>query len=297
MRLGNLSDFKREFEKHRPPTMAPRQFAAIAVLFWLFVGSLFVAPCAALAQVASTCGPGKNCTVQSITSNVTSQNQSTAWCSQTSGGGTGFGAYRFQRNSHLLSLLTGNTCSTAGTNVLEVNPFTNTAVYLPTANWYFYANAGFASGAAGTGTAFASFPVCNAGLGGRMLYDSTNRTWKVCDTSAWQAMGPVRSTPTILSGFGTSPSVLGGSRSGTLQIVVGTGGTANTGTVRLNAQATNAGWNCTCLNYTSQATLQCMQCTDDSGANGDIQFCSRNYSGTATAFNASDNLKITCEPF
>lgn len=50
------------------------------------------------------------------------------------------------------------------------------------------ATTGIATGATGTGTAFASFPACNAAAASRVLYDSTNAVLRVCNAAAWVRM-------------------------------------------------------------------------------------------------------------
>ena len=237
-------------------------------------------------QVAGLCGPGKNCTVQTITAT------STGAAVRLPYGGT-----------------VGWPVSTAPT--ASISAPSASVIRLSASGGYIETNGALRKTAGGgpaavtvedsdgfalIGLAFSSFPTCAAGNIGDIQRDSTSGAYRVCDGAFWQVLGRTLTVPSILSGFGTSPTLVGGSRANTLQVQVGTGGVATNGTIRLNFDAVN-GWNCTCSNFTSNNTLVCVQCSDDVSANGDIQFCSRNYSGVTTAFNAGDNLKITCEPF
>lgn len=258
------------------------------------------------AQVTNVCGPGKTCSVRLLT--VTGQqgangvgitlgnasNNLAGICIANSAATVR--AYLFQRTSTQLNVYgcSARDCSSCGTNVWSWDSSGGTNISFLT----LIGSVGLASGATGTGTAFGSFPACGASNAGRLLYDSTSSLWRWCHpgSTSWVELEGY-SAPTISAGFGTSPSITGGTAGArAFTVTVGTGGTATNGTVDMNQQATN-GWNCTCTNFTSNATLVCVQCTDSTAAAGPIQFCSRNYAGTTTAFNAGDQLKMQCKRF
>lgn len=102
-------------------------------------------------------------------------------------------------------------------------------------------------------------------------------------------------TPTIFAGFGTSPSISG--KAYAFRVVVGTGGTANDGSVNLGTTPTT-GWVCTCTNMTAGGGGTPRQCLQSSfGASAQVDFMSRNYAGSAVAFVASDILLFSCLAF
>lgn len=98
--------------------------------------------------------------------------------------------------------------------------------------------------------------------------------------------------PTISSGFGTSPSITGGSAVA-FRVNVGTGGAASTGVVALPT-AIN-GWNCSVADVTtpdSNSTVQTASTTTTASF--------KNYArttGLAAAWTASDILAISCIAF
>ncbi len=104
-------------------------------------------------------------------------------------------------------------------------------------------------------------------------------------------------TPTVASGFGTSPSVTGGTAAA-FRVDVGTGGTATNGVITVGATATT-GWNCDVDNLTAltanamdQRTVQLSSTTTT--ATFENQTVS---TGAALAWTASDVLKISCTAF
>lgn len=103
-------------------------------------------------------------------------------------------------------------------------------------------------------------------------------------------------TPTISSGFGTSPSVTAGTAAA-FRVDVGTGGTATAGVIGLPTAAT--GWNCyvenvtaTAANAMDQRTVQTSSTT--ASATVENQTVS---TGAALAWSASDVLAVSCVAF
>lgn len=255
-------------------------------------------------QVTNVCGPGKTCSVRVL--KTTGSDGANSVALQLGTGGTAVGicmannsspaAFLLQRSGSGLNVYgcSTATCTSCGTNVWSWENSTSS-------NFSYFTlvgTVGLASGTSGTGTAFGSFPACGASNAGRLLYDSTSSLWRWCHSgsTSWVELEGY-SAPTISAGFGTSPSITGGTAGArAFSVTVGTGGVATNGTVNMNQQATN-GWNCTCTNFTSNATLVCVQCSDSTAAAGPIQFCSRNYAGATTAFNAGDQLKMQCKRF
>lgn len=105
------------------------------------------------------------------------------------------------------------------------------------------------------------------------------------------AIGPVPfvtvTTPTLTAGFGTSPSVVSSNGSAAFTINVGTGGTANTGTVTLGAAST--GYAASCSDITNPASAVTVQ---TGGSSSTITLA--NYArttGLLTAWAASDVIR------
>lgn len=95
--------------------------------------------------------------------------------------------------------------------------------------------------------------------------------------------------PTV-TGFGSSPSVPNNNGTSAFTVNVGTGGTANTGSVTLPAAAT--GWVCTAQDVTTPASFVTAQ---TGGTTTTATFA--NYSrttGLITAWTASDVLRVSC---
>jgi hypothetical protein len=97
----------------------------------------------------------------------------------------------------------------------------------------------------------------------------------------------------IASGFGTSPSITGGYEVGAFSVNVGTGGTASFGVITLPFAANN-GWGGSAVNNTNSAVSVTVVTT-----NNTTQITLTNYgrvSGIATAWAASDVIKVICTP-
>lgn len=97
------------------------------------------------------------------------------------------------------------------------------------------------------------------------------------------------STAPTVTGFGTSPSVVANNGTAAFTINVGTGGTANTGTITLPAATT--GWVCTCFDVTTPASFV-VGLTGGSTTTCTVSSYSRT-TGLLTAWTASDILRCT----
>jgi hypothetical protein len=101
--------------------------------------------------------------------------------------------------------------------------------------------------------------------------------------------------PTISSGFGTSPSISSGNGTANIRINVGTGGSASTGVIGL--PTANSGWNCTCMDITTQnATVdKCQQI----GAGTTTTVTIGNFTdlGVSGAWASGDTLIASCLAF
>lgn len=153
----------------------------------------------AAAQVANVCGAGKNCQVQSIKTSVGSCTAPTySWSNDTD---TGF---FWQQSGGMVACANGirqyrtnggSALYLQGDNVwmlLDTGGFANVnGAQLQLAGSGTTSITGYGSGSVGNGTAFASFPTCNASLLGRLLFDSTNTQWRFCDgAGTWVFLVP-----------------------------------------------------------------------------------------------------------
>lgn len=137
----------------------------------------------AAAQVAGLCGPGKNCKVRSLDAVVGVEgatvcaegpNAQWQWTTGTSVSALGWRAL-------------GGACGSGNNTTNLLNFSVNEALVRTNAS------GGFVTGSGGLQAplAFASFPVCSAGLYGTQLYDSTNAAWRSCKNTGWVPIGPV----------------------------------------------------------------------------------------------------------
>ncbi len=102
----------------------------------------------------------------------------------------------------------------------------------------------------------------------------------------------INTTPTISSGFGSSPSVSAGTNTAAFRINVGTGGVATTGVIALPAATT--GWNCTCSDITTTtATVDVCKQTG-AGTTTTVPIGNFTSGGIAGAWVASDILLVNC---
>lgn len=157
-----------------------RELALVSALVWIFVLALLLVPFVAQAQVAGLCGPGKACSAAKFTATggasgtanvcVTGNNADWGWLASTS-------------NFSLYSFTAGSKCSAAQTLKFNVN-VNDAAVRPNNSNGWFSAPYGYDAS-----LAFSSFPAA-AGVTGRMLYDSTNATWRYSNGTSWFPVGP-----------------------------------------------------------------------------------------------------------
>lgn len=102
------------------------------------------------------------------------------------------------------------------------------------------------------------------------------------------------STPTVSSGFGTSPSITAG-KATAFRVNVGTGGSATSGVIALGTTATT-GWNCTCTDITT-ATDTVYLCKQTANSTTTVTIGNFNTSGVAAAWVASDIVAVSCVGF
>ena len=98
-------------------------------------------------------------------------------------------------------------------------------------------------------------------------------------------------TPTVSSGFGTSPVITG--QASSFQINVGTGGSASTGVVALGLTAPH-GWSCSANDVTTPASNNTVQ-TGSSTTTATFTNYVRT-TGVAGAWTASDTVEVSCKP-
>lgn len=153
------------------PFLTPRHRRTGLASVLALVGCLLAAP--ALAQVAGLCGPGKACSTTKLS--VTKASDA-AMCLRV---GPGYDWGFNTNNSDTLGLWVysaGTNCTAGGINL---NYFTTNG-----ATFSKVTSVGpLATGTAGAGTAFASFP--SATPSGGLLFDATNRRWRQARLSAW----------------------------------------------------------------------------------------------------------------
>jgi hypothetical protein len=99
-------------------------------------------------------------------------------------------------------------------------------------------------------------------------------------------------SPTISSGFGTSPSVVSPNGTGAFTINVGTGGAASTGVIGLPAAP--HGWNCTCTDITTQTTTTFYCKQTGAGTTTTAPIGEFTTAGAAGVWTASDILTVSC---
>jgi hypothetical protein len=93
------------------------------------------------------------------------------------------------------------------------------------------------------------------------------------------------SAPTLASGFGTSPSVVFSNGTAEMEINIGTGGSATSGVINLNATATN-GWDCRAQDMNTNIVTR------------ETAFTTTSVTLTAaSAWTASDKLLVHCGAF
>ena len=102
----------------------------------------------------------------------------------------------------------------------------------------------------------------------------------------------VSATPTISSGFGTTPTAPpAGETSNFFQITVGTGGTANSGVVAFSPAAAH-GWSCRVNDDTNSANINVKSVSTSTSSATFAAYSAT--TGLATAFSAGDVLTASC---
>lgn len=97
--------------------------------------------------------------------------------------------------------------------------------------------------------------------------------------------------PTISSGFGTSPSLIGLNGTATFNISIGSGGTATNGVIALPTAAN--GWTCFATDVTTQSATVFITKQISSGT-GSATLANFNTSGAQAAWTANDILFVNC---
>jgi hypothetical protein len=100
-------------------------------------------------------------------------------------------------------------------------------------------------------------------------------------------------TPTISSGFGTSPSVSNANGSASFIVNVGTGGSATAGVIGMPTAA--GGWNCFVGNLSAHAGHRADDTVMTSSTVSTVTIENQTKSsGAATAWTTGDNLYLSC---
>jgi len=101
-------------------------------------------------------------------------------------------------------------------------------------------------------------------------------------------------TPTVSSGFGTSPSINQYNGTAGFQIIIGTGGTASTGVVTLPTAAD--GWACDAADVTTQST-SVFYTKETAYTTTSVTLTQYNDAAVATAWTAGDHVVVKCSAF
>lgn len=132
-------------------------------------------------------------------------------------------------------------------------------------------------------------PDANYGIGLASIGLTTGVVATINNTNSGSVSYLRGQTPTVTSGFGSSPAIGTGSIPSSITLTVGTGGTASTGVIGLPT-ATN-GWVCHATdqshpggNFTEQSASSASSAT----------LTNYNSAGSATAWSASDVLVVSC---
>ncbi len=100
----------------------------------------------------------------------------------------------------------------------------------------------------------------------------------------------IAGAPTILNGFGNTPTIASRSGAGTFRVNVGTGGTVSSGTVAL--PAADNGWNCLVQGGLGGTTTKATQSTSTG-----VMFVNYGTGLLTTAWQASEVLTVICNPY
>lgn len=142
----------------------------------------------ASAQVAGLCGSGKNCTVNRVAGMASRNAYTWNFCNSIYPGtySMGWGSYAASNQASWL-IYVGQNCQGTASQV-PLNYVVLSGVWNVPTGYHWQVTDGLETGANGTGTAYASFPTCNAAATGRLLFDSTNNLWRFCDGAYWRPL-------------------------------------------------------------------------------------------------------------
>lgn len=150
--------------------------------------------------------------------------------------------------------------------------------------------------AASQGMAFANGNTLNT------IFKSDGTLWvshglSLCNSTACGGANVIlnQATPTISSGFGTSPAVTGTGGTAGFQVNVGTGGTATSGVIAMGATAAN-GWACSTNDITTASTSVFLT-KETASTTTTVTIGNFNTAGAATAWVASDKVAMSCWGF
>lgn len=148
----------------------------------------------------------------------------------------------------------------------------------------------------GTTSSFPALKQSGAGLQVRLADDSnyttiTASTLNLTSTLGLQTTLLSVSVPTM-GACGTSPSVTANNGTAAFSVNVGTGGTASTCVVNLPTNTT--GWICDAFDITNPTTGGGYFVKQTAGTTTSVTFTGYNTAGAATAWTASDILRVKC---
>jgi hypothetical protein len=131
---------------------------------------------------------------------------------------------------------------------------------------------------------------------GAVICDGNSLLFSPNNDGSGAKLSIAAATPTISSGFGTSPSVTAGYTTASFRINVGTGGTATSGVIGMATATT--GWNCPGgFNLTAHAGNRADDTVMTASTTNTVTFQNQTKStGAAVAWTASDVLAPTCFP-
>jgi hypothetical protein len=140
----------------------------------------------AFGQVSGVCSTGKACSLRSVS---VQPNTSTAGVCLRNATGNDWLISSSAGGWFWFACTAGTNCQAGCSTYFQSSPTQFLAAPQIQSNSTVTGGIGLQSGLSGTGTAFGSFPTCAAGTAGRLLYDSTNFRWRICESNSpsWQA--------------------------------------------------------------------------------------------------------------
>ncbi len=178
----------------------------------------------------------------------------------------------------------------------NVSLFLNgTEDYRFTSGSELFTGSGGTSWTSGTITSPVDSTLCRAGAGILEVNSGTGcgngGTLQLSQLDIGTSVLVSATSPTISSGFGTSPSIPASNGTAAFRINVGSGGTANSGVVGLPTAPT--GWNCY-ANDLSTTGPNVFATHQTASSTTSATLTNYNNSGTATAWHANDILAVSC---